>query len=253
MRISRILVQKPLEAGGEILLVDEASHYIRNVLRLKKGFRLTVFDGKGIECPAIVEAFGRDETRLRLGKPLALNLESPLEVHLALGISRGERMDLAIQKAVELGVGQITPLLTEYCVVRLDSEKRELRLQHWERVIQSACEQSGRNRLPRMEAPMAYETWISGLSMLENIVILDPLGEKTLKDLPQNLRQTTLMVGPEGGFSESERKMAMDAGAMPIHLGPRILRTETAVIAGIAAIQALFGDLSENAPSSAVP
>lgn len=227
-----------------MVLEDEANHYVRNVLRLKKGFRLTVFDGEGTECPAVIEAFGRDETRLRLGHPQKVDRESPLRIHLVLGISRGERMDLAIQKAVELGVNRITPLLSEYCVVRLDAEKREVRLQHWARVIQSACEQSGRNQLPIIDAPIAMDGWISREAPLKQGIFLDPRGEKNLSDLPGEIDDLMLMIGPEGGFSEAEREMALEAGAIAIRLGPRVLRTETAVIAAIASVQSLLGDLS---------
>ena len=227
-----------------MVLEDEANHYVRNVLRLKKGFRLTLFDGEGTECPAVIEAFGRDETRLRLGHPQKVDRESPLRIHLVLGISRGERMDLAIQKAVELGVNRITPLLSEYCVVRLDAEKREVRLQHWARVIQSACEQSGRNQLPIIDAPIAMDGWISREAPLKQGIFLDPRGEKNLSDLPGEIDDLMLMIGPEGGFSEAEREMALEAGAIAIRLGPRVLRTETAVIAAIASVQSLLGDLS---------
>lgn len=160
MRISRLLVPGPLEADALLTLEGEPSHYLKSVLRLRKGWRLNVFDGTGHECLATVEGFGRDSTQLRLETPKFVDRESPLKIHLALGISRGERMDFAIQKAVELGADEITPLLTEFCVVRLDEERKANRQHHWQGIARSACEQSGRNRLPTLHAPCALDDWL---------------------------------------------------------------------------------------------
>ena len=241
MRISRVFVSAPLEASGLLEVHGETSHYLKTVLRLRKGWKLVVFDGQGIECPATVESFGRDSTYLRLETPSKVNRESPLKIHLALGISRGERMDLAIQKAVELGVDRITPLLTEFCVVRLDEEKKALRLAHWERVMRSALEQCGRNMLTTIDSPLIYETWLA--SHQGAALILDPEANVGLQDLPRPMNTLTLLIGPEGGLSEQERSEAMASGLTGVRLGPRILRTETAVIAAISAVQTLWGDL----------
>ena len=208
-----------------------------------------VFDGQGHECPASVESFGRDSTVLRLGSPLVTNRESPLEVHLALGISRGERMDLAIQKAVELGVHRITPLLTEFCVVRLDDEKKEVRLAHWQRVIRSALEQCGRNWMPEIDAPLVFDDWLDSRERRIPAWVLDPsapLGFASLLTQPQ---EVTLLIGPEGGLSDSERARAIESGFEAVRLGPRILRTETAVIAALSAVQTLWGDLGKSVPN----
>lgn len=243
MRISRIHADAPFASDQILKLEGEPSHYIRNVLRLRKGWQLTLFDGRGSECPAIVEGFERDITRLRLGTPLAVDRESPLAIHLVLGISRGERMDLAIQKAVELGVASITPVFTEHCVVRLDEDKKDTRYLHWERVIRSACEQSGRNRLPLLERPTALFSWLETQCAGGRFLILDPEAPKGLASVHPIAGRLILLIGPEGGFSDPERKAAQDSGFETVRMGPRVLRTETAVIAALSACQTMWGDL----------
>ena len=242
MRISRLLVAGPLVAGGVLSLEGETSHYLKSVLRLKKGWRLTIFDGAGYECLATVEGFGRDTTHLRLDTPEAINRESPLKIHLALGISRGERMDFAIQKAVELGVDEITPLLTEFCVVRLNEERKSNRQHHWQGIIRSACEQSGRNRLPTLHATCRLDDWLGQRENAGNILMLDPEGEPGFGSQPKPQDGLTLLIGPEGGFSPREREEAVRSEWSCVSLGPRILRTETAVLASLAACQTLWGD-----------
>lgn len=245
MRISRLLVRQPLEPQSRLTLEGEASHYLRQVLRLRKGMALVVFDGLGMEAPALIEGFGRDETHLRLGAPVARSLESPLKIHLALGLSRAERMDLSLQKAVELGVQEMTPLITEFGVVRLDEDKRKTRAQHWARILQSACEQSGRNHLPTLYPPEDLLDWLRQERRGEAALLLDPRGTERLKAQPAPKGGLTLLIGPEGGFSEAERTAAIDRGFTPIRFGPRTLRTETAVIAAISAAQTLWGDLGD--------
>lgn len=243
MRISRLLVPQAFEAGGVLTLEGDRSHYVKGVLRLRKGWKLVVFDGLGHECSATVEAFGRDTTLLRLETPKFVDRESPLRIHLALGISRGERMDLALQKSVELGVSAITPLLTDYCVVRLDDDRKTHRQQHWEGVIRSALEQSGRNHLPTLNTSLHFDAWLKSQPFEGQLLLLDPEATQTIKTLPPPEQALTLMIGPEGGYSDSEREAAIRVGFSPIRLGPRILRTETAVIAGLSACQTLWGDL----------
>ena len=242
MRISRLLIPGPLEAGALITLEGEPSHYLKSVLRLRKGWRLSVFDGSGQECLATVEAFGRDTTQLRLETPKHCDRESPLKIHLALGISRGERMDFAIQKAVELGANEITPLMTEFCVVRLDEERKANRHIHWQGIVRSACEQSGRNRLPILHPPCALDDWLTARKAVQGGLILDPEVDRSFGSVPAPQCGLTLLIGPEGGFSEREREGALMHEWTCVNLGPRVLRTETAVIAGLAACQALWGD-----------
>ena len=243
MRISRVFVPAAFEADQFLEVEGETSHYLKTVLRLRKGWKLLLFDGQGQECPATIVSFGRDCTTLKLGPPTFVNRESPLKVRLAIGVSRGERMDLAIQKAVELGVHQITPVLTEFCVVRLDDEKKAVRLSHWERVIRSAMEQCGRNQQPFLEPPVSLDDWLTSRDPFGQEFILDPETTRSLNPEMPSPRKVTLLVGPEGGFSDQERDRAITSGLQPLRMGPRILRTETAVIAGITAVQILWGDL----------
>jgi 16S rRNA (uracil1498-N3)-methyltransferase len=240
MRISRLYVRAPLQEGETVLLDEESAHYLRTVLRLKRGFELTVFNGEGGEYAAQVLEAGRDGVRLAVGERREREAESPLLTHLGLGISRGERMDLAIQKAVELGVSRITPLYTEHCVVRLDEARQSNRRLHWRKIVRSACEQCGRNRVPEVDEPLALEDWIAEGEGLK--LFFDPNGAVGLKDLPPPPGAVRLLSGPEGGFSEAERVLARTAGFTPVRLGPRILRAETAVLAALAAVQALWGD-----------
>ena len=241
MRLSRLFVAQPLREGDNLLLDAETSHYVRGVLRLRKGFDLTVFNGEGIEHAAQVDLVARDEVRLRVGEARCPAVESPLHTHLGLGISRGERMDYAVQKATELGVSRMTPLFTEHCVVRLNEEKQETRHLHWQKVSRSACEQCGRTRPPKLDEPLRLEDWLDRAVGLR--LLFDPQGETCLRDLPApDAEGVTLLSGPEGGFSDRERTLARQAGFTPVRLGPRILRTETAVLAALAVVQSLWGD-----------
>lgn len=242
MRIARLYVQAELSTGATLRLDDDSSHYLRTVLRLKQGYPLTLFNGDGHDYPARVESIGREGVWLSIGPGSMRDTESPLDTHLGLGISRGERMDYAIQKSVELGVSRITPLFTEHCVVRLEEDRKDSRRQHWLRIIRAACEQCGRNRLPVLDPPQALADWLPLATGLR--IFLDPQGAASLAGLGVPDHQVTLLSGPEGGFAERERIQARQAGFVPVRLGPRILRTETAVLAALAAIQTRWGDFS---------
>ena len=242
MRISRFFLPQPLSPGATIQLADESAHYLRTVLRLKKGADLVVFNGEGGEYPANLLEAHKDAVKLLLGPLNPRETESPLPIALGLGISRGERMDLAIQKAVELGVSAITPLFTERCVVQLDGDARKVqRLRHWRKIAQSACEQCGRNRVPEIFEPLKLEEWVVRQNGLR--LFLDPGGTKALRELPRPHGPICLLSGPEGGFTGVERKTATKAEFIAIRLGPRVLRTETAALAALTAIQTLWGDM----------
>ncbi|CAI8885702.1 16S rRNA (uracil(1498)-N(3))-methyltransferase [Methylocaldum szegediense] len=241
MRVSRLYLPQTLEEGAVLQLDEESAHYLRTVLRLKKGADLIVFNGDGREYSARVLTIGRDGVQVEIGTGRSRDVESPLTIHIGLGISRGERMDLAIQKAVELGVSRITPLFTEHCVVRLDEARRGSRRQHWQKVARSACEQCGRNRVPEIAEPIELRDWVVGSEGLR--LFFDPQAMAGLKDLPQPEGTISILSGPEGGFAEKERILARETGFIPVRLGPRILRTETAVLAALSAIQAIWGDL----------
>ncbi len=241
MRVSRFYLPQALSPGATVPLDEESAHYVRTVLRLKKGAELVVFNGEGGEYSAVLAEVCKETVSVVLGEFNPRDPESPLHTHLGLGISRGERMDLGIQKAVELGVSAITPLFAERCMVQLDDARKEQRLRHWRKVVQSACEQCGRNRLPEVFAPVRLEEWVERQAGLR--LLLHPHGGRNLHELTPPSGPVCLLAGPEGGFAERERSFALAAGFIPLRLGPRILRTETAALAALAAIQAVWGDL----------
>jgi 16S rRNA (uracil1498-N3)-methyltransferase len=240
MRISRFYLSTELIPGAAITLDQDNAHYMHTVLRLQKGAQLSVFNGNGKEYPATVIDTTRAQFAIQLGVPFAVERESRLHTHLGIGISRGERMDLAVQKAVELGASIITPLFTERCVVQLDAARRQQRWQHWLKVVQSACEQSGRSRIPDLQQPQDIAAWIPEQQGLR--LFLDPHKGKRLGELT-SVSSVVLLSGPEGGFSDKERQLALQAGFTGLRLGPRILRSETAALAALAAVQTLWGDL----------
>lgn len=241
MRIPRFYQDRTLSMGEELELDNNARRHAVQVLRLKADDPLILFNGDGHDYSARVTHIDKKQARVTIEMITAVENESALPVHLALGIAKGERMDYAIQKAVELGINRLTPLLTKRCVVQLDQKREQKRRQHWLGIIQGACEQSGRARLPELENVTPLETFLSREQAGQGL-ILDPRSNLTLSqcDRPEAL---VLMIGPEGGFSEEERKLAYQHGATGVRLGPRILRTETAVVAGLSAAQTLWGDM----------
>ncbi len=242
MRIPRIYLPLPLASGNSVELDARALRHVVQVLRLKTGHPLILFNGEGGEYEAVLAQVEKRHARAKITAFRNTNPESELESHLAVGISKGERMDIAIQKAVELGVTRITPLYTEHCVVQLNPQRQQKRMDHWQAIIISACEQCGRNTLPVIHEPLPFPEWIK-LHTAELKLILDPLAESTLAALPSTAGNVLLAVGPEGGFSQSEIAHAKNAGFLNISLGKRILRSETAVISALAAVQILWGDL----------
>jgi len=244
MRVPRLHVDEPVTAGAELRLPEGAARHLRAVLRLRPGAALVVFDGRGASYQAQLLAAARGEVRVRVGEPLAEDVEAPLAVTLALGISRGERMDLAIQKAVELGVAAIQPLLTERSVVRLDGARAARRRAHWQGVAVSACEQCGRNRVPPLAPIAPLGDWLAAPAGPGLRLMPDPRARTGLDALPgAGNAPLTLLVGPEGGLAPAERGLAAERGFTAVRLGPRVLRTETAVIAALAAVMTLWGDL----------
>lgn len=244
MRVSRLYVPEGLEAGQSVELNDDAGHYVRTVLRLKKDSAIILFNGRGGEyLGAVIEA-SRQRVRVRLDKWIDRGVESPLSVTLGLAISRGDRMDTAVQKSVELGVISLTPLMTERCVVQLKGDKRQQRFVHWQKIVQHAAEQCGRTVLPNLNPVTDLQDWLDAQQGLK--IFLDPHAQNSLADLHPEAMSVTLLSGPEGGFADHERELAKVAGFTPVKLGPRILRTETASLAALSAVQMLWGDFSEN-------
>jgi len=243
MRISRLFVNQALTVNELISLEADAAHYLRSVLRLKKGFQLTVFNGLGGEYDAVVEVISRKELSLKIGQHREVDLESPLQIELGLSVSRGERMDVAIQKATELGVAVISPVLTQHCVVKLTDERRLQRHQHWQNIIYRACEQCGRNIPPTLNIPIDLAPWLAG-DLAASRIIFEPGKTETLKSFPKPQQKVAVLIGPEGGFSQQEVIDAQGVGFTALGFGPRVVRNETAAIASIAAMQVLWGDMA---------
>lgn len=226
--------------AGDVELPAAVLAHLR-ARRLRVGDPLRLFDGRGGEWRGELLSLERRRARARLLEPVAVNVESPLRITLVQGVSKGERMDFAVQKAVELGVHRILPAFTDHGVVSLDGERAARRAEHWRRVAISACEQCGRNVVPEVAVPRPLEALWPELETLA-VVILDPGGSHRLGDLPA-AGAFALVVGPEGGLSEREHAMAVERGGLRLALGPRILRTETAAIAALTALQLARGDL----------
>ena len=244
MRIPRIFTDQPLHVGSEVLLPEQAGEHVARVLRLEPGNPLILFNGDGRECDARLAVLAKRSVTAEIILVRDADRESPLQLTLAQSIARGEKMDWILQKATELGVARIVPLVTERTEVKLDEDRAERRLAHWTNVIAGACEQSGRNRLPVLEAPQRLDRWLGSLGDDEAMrLALLPVGGVHLRQLPAMQKGATLAVGPEGGFSEHDIAMLNQGQFLGLRLGPRILRTETAGIAALAALQALFGDL----------
>lgn len=243
MRIPRIYIDAPLQSGVDVQLPGQAGEHLNRVLRLAVGAPLQLFNGDGCEYPASLKSISKREVWARVdGEGIAQERESPLQLTLAQGIARGDKMDFILQKATELGVQRIVPLLTERTEVKLVGERSERRMAHWRAVISSACEQSGRTRLPELSAPMTLVGWAAALDDGSGMRLsLDPRATNTPRSLA-TLSAATLVIGPEGGLSAKDLAVVELAGFRGMRLGPRILRTETAGLAAIAALQAVHGD-----------
>ncbi|MCW3147452.1 16S rRNA (uracil(1498)-N(3))-methyltransferase [Stutzerimonas stutzeri] len=237
MRLSRFFIDAPLTLGSHEL-PESAAHYIGRVLRLGPGSAVQLFDGSGKEYLGELSEVSKKSVRVDLQECLPGMAESPLQVHLGQGLSRGERMDWAIQKATELGVAQITPLISERCEVRLKDERADKRLAHWRQIAISACEQCGRSTLPIIHPPQALGEWLGVEADLK--LVLHPVAT-ALASHPQP-RSLAFLIGPEGGLSDQEIEQARREDFHAARLGPRVLRTETAPVVALSVAQQLWGD-----------
>jgi 16S rRNA (uracil1498-N3)-methyltransferase len=245
MSKTRLFSPIRLTAGTEMRLGDDQSRYVGKVLRQKPGDALTLFDGHGGEFRTTIAAIDRKGVDVVVEEHRDTDVESSLVIHLLQGVSRGERMDFVVQKATELGVSRITPVITEFSVVKLDKSRAARRQEHWSKIIVSACEQCGRNVLPHIDAPLSLRNWFGeNLHASGSKLVLVPGSAGGLATLAASESQVTILVGPEGGFSDAEYEQAAAAGFSAAGLGPRTLRTETAALAAIAALQTLYGDLA---------
>ncbi|MGB5337315.1 MAG: 16S rRNA (uracil(1498)-N(3))-methyltransferase [Woeseiaceae bacterium] len=241
---TRLYIADAIGLNATINLDSDRARYLGRVLRLRVGDRLSVFDGEGSEYLASITAIGKSSATLSVDEETSTATESNLRVHLVQGISRGERMDFVVQKATELGVKRITPVLTEFGVVKLDATRAEKRRAHWQKVAASACEQCGRVRLPLIDTPIPLKNWFgSKTARVDTELILKPGASKPLARIEPPRTKVCVLIGPEGGFSDGEFEDAAVAGFTPVSLGPRVLRTETAAVAALAVLQSLAGDL----------
>jgi 16S rRNA (uracil1498-N3)-methyltransferase len=238
--ISRFFFPETLPVAGEIALPDELAHHASRVLRLRDGDVVTLFDGRGGEASARLVARGKRWSAV-LGGHLAVEREAPLSIALVQALASGERMDWIVQKAVELGVSAVIPVQAERSVLRLSGERATRRIEHWRQVAISACEQSGRNRVPAIEPVTGLREYLATPGDGPRLV-LSPGADARLASLPVPQRAIDVLVGPEGGWSDEELAACRTCGAIETGLGPRVLRTETAGLAALAAIQALWGD-----------
>ncbi|MBC7943778.1 MAG: 16S rRNA (uracil(1498)-N(3))-methyltransferase [Burkholderiales bacterium] len=250
MALTRFYCPTDIEVGANIRLPAAAAHHALKALRVQTGDRLVLFNGRGGEFTATVTHCGKDAVVVGDLEFRAVERESPLAITLAQAVLNAEKMDWVVQKAVELGAARIQPLTTSRSVVRLDAGRAAKRALHWQNIVIASCEQCGRNRLPEVAAVAALPDWLGQLkdqatrsaAAAELRLLLLPDAEASLRDPPPPDQKLTVLVGPEGGFSDDEARAAATAGFVPVSLGPRILRTETAGAAALAAMQALYGD-----------
>lgn len=243
MSIPRIYLPQPLASGTTVQLDARAQRHAVRVLRLQAGDSLILFNGEGGEYHATLEDSRREGAQVSLREFNDRERESPLDIALLQGVARGEKMDLILQKAVELGVSRVVPLATERSQVKLSGERLDKRMQHWRGVIIHACEQCGRNRLPELAELQDLNAVLAAHGPGRLGLLLDPTADRGPHGLA-GTRALSLLIGPEGGLSASERDQARSAGFQGVRLGPRILRTETAGLAALAALQCLYGDLT---------
>lgn len=242
MRIPRIFHPEAITQLGHITLDDDAAGHVGRVLRMKAGHEVLLFDGLGAEFPSIITEVSKKSVTVEVTKRLERSSESPLDLHLGQVISRGDKMEFTIQKSVELGVNTITPLISERCGVRLDQKRFDKKLSQWQKVAISACEQSGRNIVPTIRPVMSLEQWCTeeydGLKLN-----LHPRATYSINTLPTPVKKVRLLIGPEGGLSSEEIDKTRHYQFEEVLLGPRVLRTETAALTAITALQVRFGDL----------
>ncbi len=241
--MTRIYFPDEIPDHGVCDLPAAQAHHLAHVLRLAPGDPVVLFDGRGAAYDAVIAQSARGAVRVRVGDRRNEDRESPLCVLLAQAVSSGERMDYTIQKAVELGVAAVQPLLTERCVVRLSGERAEKRVLHWQAVAVAACEQCGRNRVPAVHPLLPLRDWLQQPAAAGELRLsLAPEAAAGLRQLDRPAGRVTVLAGPEGGLTAAELDDAAGAGFRPLRLGPRVLRTETAAVALLAAMQALWGD-----------
>jgi len=238
--VPRFHLDAPLRAGGVCTLSEDAAHHAVHVLRLREGDDVTLFNGRGGEFAARIASMQRLRISIDLLQYRSVERESPLRITLVQGVSAGERMDSTVRKAVELGVAEVQPVLAARSVARPKGDRAENRRSHWQKIVISACEQCGRNRVPEVQALVSLDDYRPESATTK--ILLSPASELPLSKLSTADNRIVLAAGPEAGFTEEEEARLVQAGFVPTSLGPRVLRTETAAVAALAALNALRGD-----------
>jgi len=241
MRQSRIFTPQPLRPETTVVLEGSAGHYLARVLRVSKGDVITLFNGDGADYPAVISEIRSQRVSVRVTGSIAPDTESPLRITLVQAVCRGERMDYVVQKATELGVFCIQPLISQRVEVRLDAARQEKRMLHWQGVVTSACEQSGRAIVPEVKSPLSLADWLDAADFPLSLV-LDPLAGDRLSGVKIESDSVAVLVGPEGGLTDDELLAVRKNGLLAVSMGPRVLRTETAGPAAISVLQARSGD-----------
>lgn len=243
MRVPRIYEPGPLSSHALLDLSEDGANHIGRVLRMQAGQELVLFDGRGGQYPATIQAVGKKQVTVQLAALDPVEVESPLAIHFGQVISRGDKMEFTIQKSVELGVTVITPLFSERCGVKLNGERLDKKLEQWQKIAISACEQCGRNRIPEIRPALELAAWLA--EPTEELKLnLHPRAPYSINTLPEPSHGIRLLIGPEGGLSAAEIELAREHGFADMLLGPRVLRTETAGLTAITALQCRFGDLA---------
>ena len=238
--VPRFYLDAPLRAGGVCTLSEDAAHHAVHVLRLREGDEVTLFNGRGGEFAARIASMQRLRISIDLLQHRAIERESPLRITLLQGVSAGERMDSTVRKVVELGVAEVQPVLAARSVARPKGDRAENRRSHWQKIVISACEQCGRNRVPEVQPVLALKDYRA--TTLGMKILLSPTAERALSKIPLQGNDFVLAAGPEAGFTAEEEAALVEAGFAPALLGSRVLRTETAAVAALAALNALRGD-----------
>ena len=243
MRVPRVFINQKVVSGEAIFLSTDKTHHVLHVLRLDVGDQIQLFNNSGFEFKAKIIEAKKKAIQVEVGESSECDSESPLEITLYLAVSRGPHMDFSIQKAVELGVKVIIPIISEFSNIKLMGHRVENKMTHWKKIIIGAAEQCGRNTLAELQSPVTFNESIN-LHNDSKKLILHPGVGQTMSKININNNKLALMIGPEGGFSEAEFQKALDNNYIPVNLGPRILRTETAVICSLSNAQQLWGDLN---------
>lgn len=241
MRIPRIFCDQPLTTGDVVTLDEAASRHLIKVLRMEAGRPLILFNGHGGEYQATLHSLGKKQATVMLERHLEIERSSPLSIHLGIGLSKGDRLEWVLQKATELGVRRITPLFTARSEVKLSGERLDKKCEHWRQIVIAACEQCQLNRVPEISPPQRLDQWLPSLTE-ECKLVLHHRSEAGLGTRPAPAR-VALVIGPEGGLSDTEINQTLQQGFEPLTLGPRVLRTETAPLTAISVLQYLWGDL----------